>query len=352
MKILYLISSLHYGGAEKQTIIDANLMSYNNEVFLGYFNDGPQKKIINSKVKIIKFNKTNYLFTALELAKFVKKNKIDIIHASLFAPMIISSLSTLFFSVKIIWHFHSHEYDVPWYSKSALMICARMLNVKKILFVSNELKNYNSARFLLPKSKLNVIYNSSSFQITKNNYNINSKPIIGFVGRLVELKRVDLLIELADYLIKNNFRDYEIWIIGDGEERNRLENCVREKKLEEFVKFYGFQKNTKEYYNKFSIFILPSIEECLSIALIDAGIAGIPSIAFDVGGNNEIVYDGVTGFIVKSKDELFEKTILLLKDQELRRSFSKNSIIFSANKFSIETRKRNLIKLYEDVIKN
>lgn len=351
MNILILVSSLEFGGAEKQAVIDANLLSETNRVWLITFKNGPQKQFISKNVINIVVEKEGYVKTALVLKKIILENNIEVIHSSLFAASIISSIASVFTEAKVVWHFHSHEYDVPWYSKAAFIICSRLPNVKKIFFVSNELKHDLAARFYLPESKLNILYNSTSFQLIQNNYNNHSKLIIGFVGRLVKLKRVDFLIDLADYLLKDNYQDFEIWIIGDGEERNSLEASVKKKKLEKFVKFYGFQKNTEEYYNKFSIFILPSREECLSIALIDAGIAGVPSIAFDVGGNNEIVYDGVTGFIVKSKDELFEKVVLLLKDQELRKYFSKNSIMFCTYKFSKEARKINLIKLSEDVIK-
>jgi hypothetical protein len=66
MTIAYFISSLYYGGAEKQTILDANMMAQENMVFLLFFTDGPQKEIIDNRVKLIHFKKQNYLITAID----------------------------------------------------------------------------------------------------------------------------------------------------------------------------------------------------------------------------------------------------------------------------------------------
>lgn len=353
MNILILVSSLSFGGAEKQAVIDANLLSSENNVYLVTFNVGPLKEQINSKVNYALLNKNGYLNTAKKLAEFCKKNNIDVIHSSLFAPSIISAISTFFYKTNLIWHFHSHEYDIPSKSKLAYVLFARLKTVKKIVFVYDGLLAFQKKRLWLPKNKLDILYNSSSFfeNLSKKRKDDFSKIIIGYVGRIVHLKRVHLLIDLTEYLLKKEINNFEIWIIGDGDELKNLKDKISCKKLLNFFKFFGFQKNVQSFYEKFDLFILPSQEECLSIALIDALTMGIPSIAFDVGGNSQIIYNNINGFIVKEIEELFEKTELLINKPNLRKTFSENAIKLSRQKFSQLSRKESLIELSYNAIK-
>lgn len=346
MNILILISSLSYGGAEKQAVIDANLLSRDHSVWLITFAGGPLKKLLSEKVNYQQLEKKGYLRTALKIHKIIFDNKIDVIHASLFAAMILSAMAALFSKAKVFWHFHSHEYEAPFYSKIAFMICSRISAVKKITFVNKELKGYLSRRFLLPHSKLDLLYNSSGFEYVEQKTIDHDGPlVIGYVGRLVKLKRVHYLITLAENLLKNKFSDFEICIVGDGDEYDHLKNEVKSKALNKQINFLGFQENTEPLYRRFDLFVLPSQEECLSMALIDAGLCGIPAIAFDVGGNSEIVLQEKTGYIVSSLDELIARAIVLINDKELRLRFGNEAHEHCEKTFSQKTRKENLLAL-------
>lgn len=308
MNILFIISSLEYGGAEKQTVLDANMMVPKNEVFLGYFIDGPQKEIIDKRVKIIKIKKKNYLVTAINLAGLVKQNNIQLIHSSLFAAMNVSALSSLFCNVNVVWNFHSHEYELPWFHRLVYKWLARLPGVKKICFVNQELIQYFQGKgFNFPSNKIELLYNNSTIHSSIEKDEKNGGIIIGYVGRLVALKRVEYLPELVQFLLSKRYVDFHIQIVGDGDQRNLLEQEVSKKELRAYISFAGFQKDIEEYYAGFDLFVNPSQEECLSIALIDAGMCGIPSLAFNVGGNNEIIINSKTGYIVNTKEEFFEK---------------------------------------------
>ncbi len=346
MNILILISSLEFGGAEKQAVIDANLLAQDHNVRLITFSGGPLEKQLTDKVNYQQLKKTGYLRTALKLHKAILNNKIDMIHASLFAAMILSALAALFNKTKVFWHFHSHEYDAPFYSKMAFMICSRMPAVKKITFVNKELKGYLSKRFLLPRGKLVLLYNSSGFEsVEKKAVDHEGPLVIGYVGRLVQLKRVHYLITLAEDLLKSRFTDFEICIVGDGDEYDHLKNEVKSKALDKQLNFLGFQEDTEPLYRRFDLFILPSREECLSMALIDAGICGLPAIAFAVGGNNEIILNEKTGYIVSTLDDLIARSHTLIKDKELRLRFGNAAREHCEKEFSQKARKENLLAL-------
>ena len=165
MNILFLVSSLSFGGAEKQAIIDANLLSRDNTVFLASFFDGPKLKLINKRVNYIRIFKGGYLKTSKILAEICIESEIDIVHASLFAPCIISALSSVISKVPTIWHIHSHEYDSPLPSRLAFRFLAKLHSVRKILFVNHELLGHFSI-YNFPKAKQGVLYNHSILNST------------------------------------------------------------------------------------------------------------------------------------------------------------------------------------------
>lgn len=348
MNILILVSSLSYGGAEKQSILDAELLSREHTVYLGAFREGPLASEISPIVHFLPIDKKGYLFTAYNLAKIIKYKKIDIIHASLFAPMVISILATFNSRITVFWHFHSHEYDIPGKSKLAFRLLALSSSLKKILFVSQELQDYIEKRLNLPHKKLGLLYNCSQIQPTYMAINKKSFQTIGYVGRLVELKRVEYLIDLAAYLIGKGQIKCEILIIGDGESRSGLEQYARDLHVDRYITFTGFQSNPQKWYRKFDLFINPSREECLSMALIEAGMSGVPSLAFDVGGNREIIQSGVTGFIVSTKDALYTKSLLLLTNATLRDQMGRAAQEYCGKKFSAESHLNVLNALYKE----
>jgi len=350
MKILFIVSSLAFGGAEKQTILDANLLSDVNDVYIITFCSGPQRKIIYDKVKYFEFEKKGYINTAVQLSKFIKKNRIQVVHASLFASMIISALASILCKIKVIWHFHSHEYDIPVKSKIAFRWLAKLPKIKKILFVNYELKNYFKP-FKFSLSKTGVLYNHSEIKEPCFNVHIKKDDIvnIGFLGRVVELKRVEYLFDLAVYLITKKFYSFKIHIVGDGESLGKIKDLVSNNKLNKFFEFYGFQPNVVSFYKRFDFFVNPSSEECISIAMIDAGMMFLPIVAFNIGGNIEIVINNQTGFIVNTKNSFLEKCFELALNENLRKDMGMKAQQHCNRLFSREKHLEQLHKIYKEL---
>jgi glycosyltransferase involved in cell wall biosynthesis len=210
---------------------------------------------------------------------------------------------------------------------------------------------YFTKRFNFPSYKLDVLYNSSNFfNIKKFSQKKSKKIIIGYIGRFVELKRIKYLIELREFLNNKGLQKWKIELIGDGPDREKLEQFVKKKKLGNHIKFHGFQADLLQFYGSFDIFINPSREECLSIALIDSGINSVPSIAFNTGGNNEIIQENISGFIVRTKKEMFEKTLLLINNFELREKFGRRARKYCMEMFSSQRHLSKLEAIYKQCI--
>ena len=352
MKIAIFISTLEFGGAEKQAVVDAALLAKGHQVFFITFRAGPLKEQLPGEVEFLLLQKSNYFSTARTLARFLKSREIELVHAHLFAPMVISSIASLLCRAKVVWNFHSHAFDNVKTARLAHGLASWLPGVKKILFPANELKEYYRAEnHNFPQKKEMIFFNSGQFwEQQPYRESGDEKIIIGFVGRVIPLKRLHLLVRLAEKLKEESIANFEISIVGDGTELQKLKSEAAERNVTDVIRFHGFQSDTNKYYKDFSIFALPSEEEVLSLSLIDAQLTGLPCVAFDVGGNADVVENGRSGFIVQDESAFMGRIRELATDRNLRRQMGRRAIEQSTEKFSQKARVNNLEKLYQSVL--
>lgn len=91
-------------------------------------------------------------------------------------------------------------------------------------------------------------------------------------------------------------------LIGEGDEREKLEHYIQRSAVKDRIHLVGFRDTAAELLPAFDVFVLPSLSEALSYAILDAGAAHVPVIASRVGGIPEVITDGVTGVLVLPRD--------------------------------------------------
>lgn len=132
----------------------------------------------------------------------------------------------------------------------------------------------------------------------RESFNIDRKQfLIGYVGRLSEEKGLRFLIEGAAQLHSSG-NSVTILVIGDGPLLNDMKMLVSELNLEENIRFAGFQSNVKELLPAFDVFVLPSLTEGTSMALLEAMACALPIVATNVGGTPQVIQDGSNGVLV------------------------------------------------------
>ena len=140
------------------------------------------------------------------------------------------------------------------------------------------------------KTPIEVIYRGLDFQEIRRKEKKSDSISLGFIGRLVKLKGVDLLISAFADLI-DDYPYLHLQIIGDGEERQSLEKQVQSLNIQDKVSFLGYQdKNTlqNQILPSLDIFINPSLQEGLPTTVIEALLAQCIVVATDVWGTSEI----------------------------------------------------------------
>jgi glycosyltransferase involved in cell wall biosynthesis len=357
MKILIVINSLLPGGAEKQAVLDANYMQKKgHRVTLAFANEGKLHEILNRSVTCYKINSNNIIPSFLQMFFHFLSHKYDIIHSHMFWGAKVSVIPGKLTGHKVVMNEHGLGLWRRWYHILTLKFLS--LFADKIVNSCETSKRIRLKRENLKKEKLITVYNSVEMvsKITKADSSVDiSTPkafTIGFVGRFNEVKRLGLFPDLAERL-KKTFTDFKIVLIGDGEEKERIEDEIKRRNLTRCFELPGFVLQPEKYYRTFDVFMLLSRIEGFSVALIEAEASGIPAIAFDVGGNSEIIKDRVTGFLVPdlNLETLVERIHYLYAHPQKRKEMGKAALEYVKANFSIENRVKKLDELYREILK-
>jgi len=176
-----------------------------------------------------------------------------------------------------------------------------------------------------------------------------------FVGRLVPYKGADMILDALHDLKTTIQEKVILTIVGDGSERQKLEQQVNELNLQSRVIFSGWvpQNQTLNYYRNADIFCFPSVREFGGAVVLEAFANGLPSIVVDNGGIGEYVTQQ-TGFkiepisrefiVAKLKEHIEE----LVENQSLRESMSVNAVK-RAQEFTWSAKARRIVEIYEQL---
>ena len=149
-------------------------------------------------------------------------------------------------------------------------------------------------------------FSSEERQKVRENYSISSNTcLLGYVGRLAEIKGLDLLISALPSIIEKN-PTIKLLIVGDGKDSYKayLQNLVTENGLENHILFAGEQQQTRGFYSAFDLFILPSKTESFPNVIAEAFLCELPVIASDCGNNKELIDNKSLLFGVNNQKEL------------------------------------------------
>lgn len=326
MRIVQIIDSLEAGGAERMAVNYANSLTKNIE-FSGLVStrkEGQLLSQIDPTVSYLFLNKKGKVdFSSIfKLRSYLKKNKVDIIHAhssSFFTAVLVKIILP---KIKIIWHDH-YGISQDLNSRKSLSLKFGSLLFSGIISVNSALKDW--ARSYLWCSNLKYFpnfigefYNSNEEIVLKGN---DGKRIV-CVANLRPQKNHEMLIEAAK-LIKDKFPGWSFHLFGKDFKDSYSESLFRKidkLKLQQNIYFYGGINNVNEALKQCNIAVLPSLSEGLPLAILEYGLYELPVVATNVGEISKVITSGKDGLVVESKDlQQFAEALEFLIDQEDKR---------------------------------
>jgi glycosyltransferase involved in cell wall biosynthesis len=140
--------------------------------------------------------------------------------------------------------------------------------------------------------------------------------------------------------------------IGDGDLHAELEREAKELGVEKYIKMLGFRKDVPDLLPQLDLFVLPSLSEGLSVAILEALAVGVPMIATAVGGTPEVITDHEDGILVPpaDPDALAESICLLVKNTELRQRLAKAGQEMVFRRFALTRLVRETTEVYKNLL--
>lgn len=198
--------------------------------------------------------------------------------------------------------------------------------------IVNSMHLYKEYKSTLPTNDIVQIYNVVNKPYVKNDNKKSFK--FGFVGRDVPSKRILSLIDVLAEIKSKSGKQIELLIFSD-EFTCEVRKKVQEKELFGYVRLIENETNLDIIYHSFDIYITISELEGLSNSLMEAMAYGLPCITLNIGGSNEIVINGVNGYICDSLEEVVSCSLLLIQNHVLFLNIKKNALETDLSKFDI-----------------
>jgi glycosyltransferase involved in cell wall biosynthesis len=277
-------------------------------------------------------------FKILTLAALFKTQKINSIILNLPADLKVAGIAAKLVGVKKIIYRRGmpHPLKNTWLNRMLFkhILTDVIVNSEEI---GRSLKTGNEDWF--PGQKMSLIYNGvdSAKPISHQNKlytKINDELVLGNAGRLTEQKGQKYLIEMARLLKKRGI-NFKLLIAGEGELESSLKKQIEILDLNNEVVLLGHVQDMTAFLNSLDIFIFTSLYEGSANTLIETLQHGIPTIAFDISSNPEIIEHGKTGLLAKPFEisELVACVEKIKNDQELRNHLIETGQQVVKNKF-------------------
>lgn len=348
IKVLFFISSLEGGGAERVTVsLLGNIDGSRIEpvlVLLYPATESPYREYLPEKIKVIVIERNSDSFfekirQVVNFVRNIRNEKPQVLLSMLTHNNIMALCAGILLNTRVIVceHIALGELVKTREGKRILGIpVAPMVTVlyrfaAKVIAVSDGIRRNLIDEFRVPAHKILVIHNPVDSDAIRELSIISPEhlffkgrePVLIGAGRLVTQKRFDILIKAFGSAVKE--MDARLIILGEGPEREALQKLVCDRGLEDKVSLAGFQGNPWQFFSRADVFVLSSDYEGLPMVILEAMACGVPVVSTDCrSGPREILQDGRCGLLVPAGDEVaLSKGIeQLLKNGALREKFS------------------------------
>lgn len=302
------------------------------------------------------------------LIKAFRSIKPDVIHVQYIAPGLLPIIAARLAGVPVVFSTVHIAGNLVYGVKAKLMLrCASIISTAFIC-VSKDVEKFwfGSSQVFDPsvfvnKRKFFTIYNAvdaeeiarlaneADVRQLQTRFDIKGKRVIGIVGRLAHQKGHTYLLN-AMVTVVNEFPDAVLVILGDGPDREKLEELAKQLGIESNLRWLGSvdQEFVFRMFAVIDIFVMPSLYEGFGLTAAEAMAAGLPVVGSRVDGLAEVVEDGVTGYLVKPGDSviLAKSMAKLLSNPILAKQFGKNGLTRVHEYFSLEYFSESMLALY------
>jgi glycosyltransferase involved in cell wall biosynthesis len=312
--ILHITYDMRIGGTEmviKNIIDGADKTLFNMSIFCIEKPIGPWGVDLQKSGIVIDAKKRQPGFdTSLikAIRRQLKENKIDLIHCHQYTPWVYGVLAAIGLKTKVIFTEHGRFY--PDSSSWKRQLINPVLNwfTDQVTAISQATKQALVEFENIPEGSIDVIYNGiaplnvdvEKAQTLRKTLNIpHDHSVLGTVARFDPIKNHTMMLRAFAQVLATN-KDCTLLIVGDGEERDNIEQCIKQLNIQKNVILAGYQAKPAEHIAIMDLFLLSSLSEGTSMTLLEAMSMGKPCVVTHAGGNPEIIMNEQNGLVTEN----------------------------------------------------
>ncbi len=373
IKVAIVISNLGFGGAERQVVeLCKHLDRSDFEVYLVSLSDHvPLSSELGGMSDCLwvipKRSRFDFL-VAMQLARFIRREGIDIVHGFLFDAEIATRLATWMNpSVVCIGSERNTRNTNGRLKRMIYRYTSRSVDL--CIANSRAGADFNRQVSGLPESAYRVVYNSVDTerflprdeQALRQSLGIDPKDrVVGMFGNFKRQKNHPLLLRAASRVLKQ-IPGVRFVFVGDKIEEGYSEGHQYKRHVSELVDelgirddclFLGHREEVHRYYNICDLTVLPSLFEGTPNVVLESMACGVPVVATDVSDVRYLIPEGKVGFVIDSGDEeaLADRLLRLLRDDASREEMGREARRWVESRFSIETMTASMAKVYKEAV--
>jgi glycosyltransferase involved in cell wall biosynthesis len=362
MKVLHFISGDLWAGAEAMAyqLLREQQTDPGLQVSAFILNDGVlAKKLRNASISIDVHDEHHSSFLTLLSAvrSSVARNRPDIIHSHRLKENVLAYLASRGKrKIRLVATQHglpeAHQRNMLCRAGLVASLNRTILRNRfdRVVGVSAAIREHFVSSWRFPQERIAVIHNGIELPISAPKEVGGSELRIGSAGRLFAVKDYPLMVEIANGVVRKN-PDIRFELVGEGPERDRIEQRVQQHRLETVFSMPGHSDDISSFYSKIDVYLNSSEHEGIPMSILEAMAYGLPVVAPKVGGIAEIIEDGVDGFLVSGREpEAFVGPILQLQDADLRLRIGRAARNKIEQSFSSEQMADQYSTLYRHVL--
>jgi L-malate glycosyltransferase len=369
-RVFYFLDSLEVGGTETQAVeLALRLPASEYDVTMGCLRvQGPLlEKLKGRGIAVREFHPAGGLDTPagvyqlIRLTRFLRRERFDVVHTHDLWTNLMGVLAARMAGVPAIVSSRRDLAHFDWYQGRRRNWLRRIQNLSGVVLANaTPIRDALIEEDGFAPAKLRVIHNGVDTDKFRRGARdrerlfpgMQNQTLVVVVGNMhSDVKGHPWLIAAAPAVLQE-FPRTKFVLAGDGEERPRFEAQVGKLGLQSSFKFLGRRSDIPDVLASCDIAVLPSRAEGLPNAVLEYMAAGLPTIASRVGGNAELIQEGVSGFLVPPEDSqaLAAALLRLLRDPELSRRMATTGQRIAVENYSFERLIREVDALYTELL--
>lgn len=351
MKIIQVIPFFGMGGAEimcENLVYELKKLGHEVIVVSLYSKETVITQRLKAAAVDVRFldKKSGFDFSMYKKLKTLfRQEKPDVIHTHLHITKYVFPVAAKL-GIRVVHTIHSvadHEaknisklLNKHYYKRSKAIPVALSESVRETI----------KRAYKLPKEKIPVIFNGIDLGKCdpKTDYLTEGRFKIVHVGSFLPVKNHKGLLNAFE-IFHRKFPDSELYLVGDGTERDEIERLVKQKNLNDCVFFTGIQPNVFGILHSMDMFTLTSIKEGIPMSIAEAMGTGLPIVATAVGGVPDMLDENSAQLVEVNESEIAEAFEKYYSDYELRKKHGENALKLS-ERFSAKNMAENYCDIY------